>query len=45
MSGDYHMIVMYPLARGCQYGAYSPENAGTKYTSPVVSTSLANVSV
>lgn len=24
----------YPRASCCQYGAYKPENAGTKYTSP-----------
>ena len=31
----------YPLALGCQWGAQRPENAGTKYTLPVSSTSLA----
>lgn len=27
-------MFIYPRASCCQYGAYKPENAGTKYTSP-----------
>uniref|UniRef100_A0A8W7PH66 Uncharacterized protein n=1 Tax=Anopheles coluzzii TaxID=1518534 RepID=A0A8W7PH66_ANOCL len=35
------MPQMTPRASGSQYGAYSPLNAGTKYTSPLFSTSSA----
>lgn len=36
--------ITYPLASVCQYGANSPENAGTKYVPAVLSTLPANFS-
>ena len=37
--------MMIPRASVSQYGAYRPEKAGTKYTSPVLSADLAMASV